>query len=148
MPSRLPRIVVTRNDHARLFALASAALQTHPETGAALMDGLNRAKVVAPGKIGRGVVTMNSRIKFLDDQTGERRVVTLVYPGEEDPAAGRISVLSSLGAALIGLGEGESIRYVGPGGNERSVTVTKVQYQPKAHGRIDIQAVASASVEA
>lgn len=138
MPSRQPRIVVTRNDHARLSALAAAALETHPEMGAALMDGLNRAKVVAPGKIGRGVVTMNSRIKFLDDQTGEKRVVTLVYPAEEDAAAGRISVLSSVGTALIGLEEGESISYVAPDGSEKSITVTKVQYQPESHGRFDM----------
>lgn len=138
MPSRQPRIVVTRNDHARLSALASAALKTHPERGAALMDGLSRAKVVAPGKIGRGVVTMNSRIKFLDDQTGEKRVVTLVYPAEEDAAAGRISVLSAVGAALIGLEEGESIGYLGADGSEKSITVTKVQYQPESHGRFDM----------
>ncbi len=138
MPSRQPRIVVTRNDHTRLSALASAALKTHPEIGAALMDELNRAKVVAPGRIGRGVVTMNSRIKFLDDQTGEKRVVTLVYPAEEDAAAGRISVLSSVGTALIGLEEGESISYAGPDGSEKSITVTKVQYQPESHGRFDM----------
>ncbi|MDX9862208.1 MAG: nucleoside diphosphate kinase regulator [Rhodospirillales bacterium] len=138
MPNRLPRIVVTRNDHARLSALASAALETHPETVAALIHGLNRAKVVPPGKIGRGVVTMNSRIKFLDDLTGEKKVVTLVYPVEEDVAAGRLSVLSPAGAALIGLEEGESITYVGTDGAEKSLTVTKVQYQPESHGRFDI----------
>jgi regulator of nucleoside diphosphate kinase len=138
MPNRQPRIIVTRNDHARLSALASAALETHPKMGAFLMEGLSRAKVVAPGKIGRGVVTMNSRVKFLDDQTGEKRVVTLVYPADEDVATGRISVLSSVGGALIGLEEGESISYLEPDGNEKSITVTKVQYQPESHGRFDM----------
>jgi len=137
MPNRLPRIVVTRSDHARLSALASAVADQHPKVGEYLMRELERAKVVPPGKIARGVVTMNSRIKFIDDQTGEKRVVTLVYPGEEDIAAGRLSILSPVGAALIGLEEGQSISYLTPDGNEKSLTVTKVQYQPKSPGRVD-----------
>lgn len=138
MPNRLPRIVVTRNDHARLSALASAVVDRLPTVGEYLMRELDRAKVVPPGKIARGVVTMNSRVKFLDDQTGEKRVVTLVYPGEEDVAAGRISILSPVGAALIGLEEGQSISYIAPDGKEKSITVTKVQHQPKSRGRLDI----------
>lgn len=136
MPNRQPRIIVTRYHHERLSALASAAAETQPEVGLALMDGLSRAKVVAPGKLGRGVVTMNSRVKYLDEASGEKRVVTVVYPADEDIEAGRVSVLSPLGAALIGLEEGESMTY-GVNGGERTITVTKVQYQPEAHGRHD-----------
>lgn len=137
MPDRQPRLVFTRPHHARLSALVTAA-ETHPDVGAHLARGLDRAKVVGPEKIGRGVVTMNSRVKVRDDVTGERQVVTLVYPGSEDPQSGCISVLSPLGAALIGLEEGQSIAFAAADGGERSVTVTKVQYQPEAHGRFDL----------
>ena len=137
MPERQPRLVLTRPHHARLSALASAAADSHPDIGAYLTRGLDRAKVVGPEKIGRGVVTMNSRVKFRDDATGERRVVTVVYPGDEDAQAGCVSVLSPLGAALIGLEEGQSIAFTAADGGERSVTVAKVQYQPEAHGRFD-----------
>ena len=138
MPDRLPRIVLTRSHHARLSALLPSAAETHPDIGAYLTRELGRAKVVGPEKIGRGIVTMNSRVKFRDDATGERRVVTLVYPGGEDDQAGCISVLSPLGAALIGLEEGQSISFPAADGREKSVTVTKVQYQPEAHGRYDL----------
>lgn len=139
MPDRLPRIVLTRPHHARLSALVvAAAVETHPDIGAYLTRELDRAKVVGPEKIGRGVVTMNSRVKFRDDTTGERQVVTLVYPDGGVPQAGCVSVLSPLGAALIGLEEGQSITFAAPDGSERSVSVTKVQYQPEAHGRFDL----------
>ena len=138
MPDRLPRIILTRAHHARLSALVSSAVETHPDIGAYLTRELDRAKVVGPEKIGRGIVTMNSRVKFRDDTSGERQVVTLVYPGGEAPQAGCISVLSPLGAALIGLEEGQSIAFATPDGGEKSVTVTKVQYQPEAHGRFDL----------
>lgn len=137
MPSRLPRIVLTRPHHARLSALASSDAETHPNVKAHLVRELDRAKVVGPEKIGRGVVTMNSRIKFRDDSTGERRVVTLVYPGGEDPQTGCVSVFTHLGAALIGLEEGQSIAFADADGSEKSVTVSKVQYQPEAHGHFD-----------
>lgn len=137
MPDRQPRIVLTRPHHARLLALASSAVETHPDIKAHLTRGLDRAKVVGPEKIGRGVVTMNSRVKYRDDATGERQVVTVVYPGDEDANSGCISVLSPLGAALVGLEEGQSITFVLPDGSERSISVTKVQYQPEAHGRFD-----------
>lgn len=138
MPDRLPRIVLTRPHHTRLSALVVSSVETHPDIGAYLTRELDRAKVVGPEKIGRGVVTMNSRVKFRDDATGVREVVTLVYPGGEDPQAGCVSVLSPLGAALIGLEEGQSITFAAPDGSERSVSVTKVQYQPEAHGRFDL----------
>lgn len=138
MPDRQPRIVLTRPHHARLSALVSSAVESHPDIGAYLTRELDRAKVVGPEKIGRGVVTMNSRVKFRDDATGERRVVTLVYPGGEDPQSGCVSILSPLGAALIGLEEGQSIAFTTTDGEERSVTVSKVQYQPEAHGRFDL----------
>lgn len=34
---------------------------------------------------------MNAALRFRDDRTGQVRAVTLVYPGQEDIAAGRLS---------------------------------------------------------
>ena len=49
------------------------------------------------------VVAMNSTVEFLDDAHGETRTVQLVYPGEADIAANKVSVLSPVGAGLLGL---------------------------------------------
>jgi regulator of nucleoside diphosphate kinase len=52
--------------------------------------------------------------------------VTLVYPHEADLDAGRISVLTPVGAALIGLSVGQSIEWQSPTGGWRSLTVLRV----------------------
>jgi regulator of nucleoside diphosphate kinase len=45
-----------------------------------------------------------------------RRLVTIVYPGDADESAGRISVLSPLGTALLGLSVGQAIDWDFPDG--------------------------------
>jgi regulator of nucleoside diphosphate kinase len=45
-----------------------------------------------------------------------RRLVTIVYPGDADESAGRISVLSPLGTALLGLSVGQAIDWDLPDG--------------------------------
>ena len=73
---------------------------------------------------------MNSRVCYQDDQTGENRWVELVYPDEADPAAGRISVLAPVGAALLGLGIGQDIEWDFPNGAVRRLTVVSVIQPP------------------
>jgi regulator of nucleoside diphosphate kinase len=69
---------------------------------------------------------MGSQVEFRDDTTGQVRSVTLVYPHEADLAAGKISVLTPIGAALIGLSASQSIEWQAPSGGWRSLTVLKV----------------------
>jgi regulator of nucleoside diphosphate kinase len=52
--------------------------------------------------------------------------VTLVYPGEADIGQGRISVLTPVGAALIGLSKGQSIDWATRTGETRRLTVIEV----------------------
>jgi len=130
-----PPIVVTQADHDRLSDLASAALRNMPAVGEFLAEELDRARVVAPTEIAPTIVTMNSRVEFRDDQTGEVRTATLVYPGDQDIAAGKISILTPVGAALIGLEEGQSIVWETRSGSQKSLTVLKVLFQPEAQER-------------
>jgi regulator of nucleoside diphosphate kinase len=53
-------------------------------------------------------------------------IVTLVYPSEANVEAGKISVLAPVGAALIGLRVGQSIRWPLPDGRERTLEVMSV----------------------
>jgi regulator of nucleoside diphosphate kinase len=52
--------------------------------------------------------------------------VTLVYPPDADVTEGKISVLTPVGAALIGLSVSQSIEWQTPSGGWRSLTVLKV----------------------
>ena len=59
---------------------------------------LDRADVLRAAEVPDDVVTMHSRVRYLDETTGERRSVTLVYPDETDVERGRISVLAPVGS--------------------------------------------------
>ena len=66
---------------------------------------------------------MGSEVEFRDETTGTVRKVTLVYPGEADIALGKISVLTPIGTALIGLGVGQSIMWETRTGDLKRLTV-------------------------
>lgn len=75
---------------------------------------LNKAEVLAPEELPANVVKMNSRVLIRLD--GEDEEISLVYPEEADSRKNRISILSPLGTALIGYGEGDSIEWKVPNG--------------------------------
>lgn len=102
-----------------------------------LESELTRAIVVPRDKIPKDVVTMNSRVLFENTTTGERREITLVYPGSADIDAGRISILVPVGTALLGLRVGQSIDWDLPSGVKHRYLVVDVPYQPEAAGAPD-----------
>ena len=122
----LPPITLSGIDVERLERLAAAAADTFPRTAQFLEREVARATIAPSEAALSGVVTMNSRVEFVDDATGQARTITLVYPDESDLAAGKISVLSPVGAALIGLSTGQSIEWQTPTGGWRSLTVLRV----------------------
>ena len=85
----------------------------------ALEAELLRARVVEADEIPADVVTMNSRVRFEDLESGEVREITLGYPQDADVDRGRVSVLAPIGTALIGLSVGQSIEWGLPSGNHR-----------------------------
>lgn len=131
-------IIVTRQDLARLHALIEGvASERNQEAAEALESELARARVVEPHEIPPDVVTMNSRVRFLDESTGQEREATLVYPKDADPAAGKISVLAPVGAALIGMRAGETIDWPLPNGRSKRLKILAVTWQPEAEGQYD-----------
>jgi regulator of nucleoside diphosphate kinase len=127
-----PKIYVTTHDYERLSALAE--FYKSRRRGVLvdfLIDELERAELVPAAGVGHKVVTMNSRIRIVDPDTGESRTVTLVYPGEEDSLRGKVSVFTPLGTALLGLPEGARMEWRTLDGRRKSVSVLEVQYQPE-----------------
>jgi regulator of nucleoside diphosphate kinase len=86
--------------------------------------------VVASAEISPDTVTMGATVRYRDGDTGQIFTVTLVYPETENRAASRVSVLSPEGAALIGLSEGQSTRYVTTDGRMKWLIVLRVLVQP------------------
>ncbi|AVT79757.1 nucleoside diphosphate kinase regulator [Rhodopseudomonas palustris] len=121
-----PPITIRNRDAERLGQLAEAAAQRYPATADFLAGEVARANVAPDHDPLPGIVCMESALTFRDDTTGKEKQVTLVYPTEADVEAGRISVLTPIGAALIGLSVGQSISFETPSGERRSLTVLSV----------------------
>lgn len=121
-----PPIIVSQADYDRLCDLAIA---TSPQSaaGSFLLRELERAQIVEPEAVPASVVALYKRVEYRDDASGQLRQVVLVCPGEQDADAGRVSALTPLGAALLGLSTGQSISWTAPNGGERHITVLRVE---------------------
>jgi len=126
-----PTIILSADDYERLSILAHAARKRLPDLADELADEIARARVLAKGEHPRHVVSMNSQVEFRDDTTGRVQKVTLVYPEHADISLRKISVLTPVGTALIGLENGQSITWETPSGESRQLTVLSVR-QPQA----------------
>jgi len=133
MNDRLPEIAITPRDMARLDVLTGVAPMYRTPAQEMLARELGRARIVASHRLARGTVTMGSTVRYRTDGCGLVWTATLVFPGEEDEAAGRLSVLTPLGSALVGLCEGQSIGYDAADGKRRTLTVIEVL--PAGSGR-------------
>jgi regulator of nucleoside diphosphate kinase len=125
----LPPIVITASEAHRLSALADSSMAVFPRVAQFLARETDRAQVVADDADLHDVVRMGSRVRYRDDETGDVREVVLVYPHEADIALRRISVLTPVGAALIGLSVGQTIDFQTPSHQTRSVTILAVTHQ-------------------
>ena len=127
----LPQIYLTQSDMDRLLELIDSQPRKQVEK---LENELVRAVVVPRNEIPNDVVTMNSRVIFEIESTGERREITLVYPKDADIDSGKISVLVPIGTALLGLRVGQSIDWELPNGRKQRYRIVEVPFQPEAAG--------------
>jgi regulator of nucleoside diphosphate kinase len=128
----LPPIVIAVEEARRLSTLANSSVALFPRVAYFLARETERAKVATDDCDLHGVVRMGSQVRYCDDETGEIRDVVLVYPHEADISLKRISVLTPVGAALIGLSVGQAIDFQTPGPRKRSLTILGVSNQAMA----------------
>lgn len=127
-----PSITLTASDYKHLSELANAAIRTMPEAAANLADEIDRAEVLTKGRRPIDVVSMGCEVEFRDESNGRIQKVTLVYPSEADIGQGKVSVLTPVGTALIGLRTGASITWETRTGQLKRLTVLKVRGAPTA----------------
>jgi regulator of nucleoside diphosphate kinase len=125
--AQLPSITLGTLDHDRLRRIAEGAQRIVPDVAEYLMRELDRATILKTEAISRERVRMGCLVKYRDEETGQERLVQLVYPVEADPVVGRISVLTPVGAALIGLSEGQSIELPSRRGGSKTLTILRVR---------------------
>lgn len=125
-----PPVMLSTTDAERLSSLAASAARRSPEVAQRLLAEIDRAELLPPDDLPPDVVAMYSHIEYRDEGTGSARQVQLVYPHEADIAQGRVSVLTLVGAALLGLRPGQSILWPKQDGQERRLTILRVSPHP------------------
>ncbi|MCK8601807.1 nucleoside diphosphate kinase regulator [Desulfoferrobacter suflitae] len=98
-----------------------------------LDDELRRAKVVDPTNVPADIVTMNSKVRLTDLDTGRDVIYQLVFPGDADAGQNKISVLAPMGTALIGFKVGDTVEWAAPAGVKK-MRIEEIIYQPEAAG--------------
>jgi regulator of nucleoside diphosphate kinase len=78
---------------------------------------------------------MGSRIEYCEGSGHTNRIATLVYPDEQEFYDDALSVLTPVGAALLGLPEGKSTLYAGADGSRKTISVISILHQPEASRR-------------
>jgi len=118
--------VVREEDFRKLSALSSAMRRSQRPERAAHLERSLRESLVMDGESARGeFVSLGSDARIKDLASGDVYAYRLVFPGDADVTRGCLSVLSPLGAALLGRRKGETFSYASPGG-EMAVKVLGV----------------------
>ncbi len=123
--TRSTTLIVSDAEYERLTDLANASMERLPAVAQELLDELERAQIVGDKDVPKDVVRMGSTVTFKSDD-GNTRTLKLVYPADESLDDHRISIMTPVGAALIGLGTGQSISWTARDGKHHRLTVTKV----------------------
>lgn len=109
-----------------LAELALRIEHDQPDLAGLLLAEIDRAEIHTAETLPADIVAMNSHVTFLDEGNGSRRTVQLVYPYDADIEAARISILTPVGAGLIGLAKGQSILWPDRDGHERRLRIEEV----------------------
>lgn len=99
----------------------------------ALAEELESGNIVPSRKIAPNIITLNTRVRLQDLDNGKNLEVTLVLPSSADFSAGRLSVASPLGIAILGYAVGDVVEYPVQSGIKR-VRIDEILYQPEAAG--------------
>ena len=113
--------------------IATLALSTEnrqPVVAAMLLEEIERAQLHDADEMPEGHVRLNSRVTFKDERSGRTRTVQLVLPARANIREDRVSILTPMGAALYGLSQGACITWPDLDGNERPISVIRVE-QPE-----------------
>jgi regulator of nucleoside diphosphate kinase len=131
------KIYITARDRQRLEDLLdnAPAIAARDRAGIeALRAELGRARTIDARDVPPTVVTMNTRLTLRDLAEPEAMEATLVFPEDADAPAGRLSILSPVGTAILGYAEGDTIEWAVPAGI-RSLRIERILFQPEAAAR-------------
>ncbi|UQR62406.1 nucleoside diphosphate kinase regulator [Bradyrhizobium sp. C-145] len=122
-----PPIAIDANHFAKLSALSLLTRGPIMEVCEYLREELDRAHVLPAETLRPDIVSLGSQVEFREEQTGTVQEIILVYPLDADITRRRVSVLTPVGAALLGLSVNQTISFHTRTGEKRELTVLKVR---------------------
>lgn len=122
----VPPIHIVESEADMISDLAWAARDRFPDVSQLLLEEVGRAQLCSRAALPADVAAMGSTILYRDGAHGAPRRVELVYPSHADVALGRISILTPVGAALIGMRAGNAILWPDRDGHLRDIMVDAV----------------------
>lgn len=128
------RRIFSMLDHKRLISAVDEARNswaTYAPNLDFLRTELRRARPVHPADVPPDVITMNSRFTLRSAITGEAISYELVYPEDDAPRYGKVSVLSPMGMAVFGGHVGDDVYWDSADGPQVA-RIERIHYQPEA----------------
>jgi regulator of nucleoside diphosphate kinase len=101
------------------------------EATVALAEEMRKAKVLADEGFPDNVVSLNATVDFFDPELSKESKVTLVLPWQADLTKRKVSILSPVGCALIGLRTGKRINWPLLNGKTRTLDIVGVSQMQK-----------------
>lgn len=134
-------IYITQTDRERLGNLIELVRNSEDRANFAyvnrLEEELENAEIVASEDIPPDVVTMRSKVKLRDLDTGEENVYSIVFPAEVNIDDGKISILAPLATALLGYMRGDTVEFEAPA-RLRRLKIEEILYQPESAGDFNL----------
>jgi regulator of nucleoside diphosphate kinase len=134
------QIYITDFDFRRLWELFKAGRNLTQEERTilpVLQAKLEAAKVVCWRDIAPNIVTMNSRVSLKNFRTQQKMVFDLVFPSYGNPERNKVSILTPIGAAMLGC-QTEEIIESEIEGDLRQLVIEQILYQPEATGNFNL----------
>ncbi len=126
--------ILTAKDFTILEVMLERCLGPDEPMRALLSRKIAAASVVFQDDVPPGVATLNSRVSFrVDDRPAETRIIS--HDRMNAPVGLFLPVTTLRGLAVLGLSEGQPIRFDGPVGAVETVLLQSVDYQPEAARR-------------
>ncbi len=117
------RPIITQSNREKIATILPTARE---DIAALLEEELERANIVSDEELPTDVVSMNSTVKFLDIEADKESTIQLVFPQDTNIAENKISILTPVGSALIGLRVGQTINWPFPNGRVKQLKVISV----------------------
>lgn len=110
IPDSIPPVAIPAADYSRLEQVAAQALEEQHPVAAFLMSELRRAEVC--DELPPGTVAVNRWVTYRIDRGWPPESRKLVCPEDFKNADAQLSILSPIGAALLGLRTGSRMPYL------------------------------------